>query len=181
LGFFFYHEEHGQNRQRPLCNGAYFVHPYIGVGAAMRIRAMLSSNHSEWETPADLFRELDNEFNFTLDPCATNDNAKCNKFFSKDQDGLSLSWAGEVVFMNPPYGREIGKWVGKAHEESRGAVVVGLIPSRTDTAYWHDHVQGFAKEVRFIRGRVKFKGVNPKGKAVSAPAPFPSCVVVWRP
>lgn len=79
--------------------------------------------------------------------------------------------------MNPPYGREIGRWVAKAHQEARmnGATVVALIPARTDTAYWHDHIQDIA-EVRFIRGRVKFEQPDRK----SDPAPFPSAIVIWR-
>lgn len=133
-----------------------------------------SNATDEWATPPDLFASLNAEFGFTLDPCATPANAKCAKFFTKREDGLAQSWQGERVFMNPPYGSAIGAWVRKAFEECRhGALVVCLIPSRTDTAYWHDYVMR-ASEVRFIRGRVKFVG----GKYS---APFPSVVVVFRP
>ena len=131
------------------------------------------SNSNEWETPQDLFDELDREFHFTLDPCATDQSAKCQKYFTKKDDGLSKSWAGEVVFMNPPYGREIGKWIKKAHEESDNATVVCLIPSRTDTAYWHDYVMKGV--IRFIRGRLYFNRVNGE----TGPAPFPSAIVIF--
>ena len=128
------------------------------------------SNRHDWGTPDEIFDPLNNEFGFTLDPCATPENAKCEKFYTLDDDGLSHSWAGEVVFMNPPYGREIKKWIKKAYEESRHSVVVCLIPSRTDTAWWHDYCMK-ADEIRFLRGRVRFVGG-------SSSAPFPSAIVV---
>lgn len=132
-----------------------------------------SSRTDEWETPFSLFKILNKEFNFTLDPCATRQNAKCKRFYTKEVDGLSMSWKGETVFMNPPYGKPIGFWIRKAFEESRcGATVVCLIPARTDTAYWHDYVMK-ADEIRLIRGRLKF------GKARNS-APFPSAIVVFR-
>lgn len=136
-------------------------------------QAMFSSATDNWATPQDFFDTLNREFGFTLDPCADVDNAKCKKFFTREQDGLAQSWGGETVFCNPPYGREIGKWVKKAHEESRkpDTVVVMLIPARTDTAWFHDFIYHSAKEIRFIRGRLKFGGA-------SAGAPFPSMVVV---
>ena len=132
-----------------------------------------SSKSNEWSTPQDFFDKLDEEFGFTLDPCSDGLNAKCERFFTAEDDGLAQSWAGESVFMNPPYGRVIGDWVRKAYEESRrGATVVALIPSRTDTRYWHDYVMR-ACEVRLVKGRLKFgDGKNS--------APFPSAVVVFR-
>jgi site-specific DNA-methyltransferase (adenine-specific) len=134
-----------------------------------------SSQSNEWATPTDLFRILDRKFNFTLDPCATPQNAKCKKFFTQQEDGLAQTWAGETVFMNPPYGREIGTWIRKAYEEStQGATVVCLIPARTDTTYWHDYVMQYADEIWLKRGRVKFGGSKNS-------APFPSAVVVFRP
>lgn len=141
-----------------------------------RINAgLFSSNEESWSTPADLFAALDAEFGFTLDPCASAGNATCARYFTKDDDGLSQDWDG-VVFMNPPYGRTIGQWVAKAYEESRrGATVVCLIPSRTDTAYWHDYVMR-ADEVRFIRGRLHFGGEHER---TAHNAPFPSAVVVF--
>jgi site-specific DNA-methyltransferase (adenine-specific) len=129
------------------------------------------SKTNEWATPSDLFDELNREFNFTLDPCSTKDNAKCQKFYTKQDDGLSKSWAGERVFMNPPYGREIGHWIRKAYLET-SALVVCLIPSRTDTKYWHEYCMK-ANEIRFVEGRIRF-GIG------LAPAPFPSCIVVFQ-
>lgn len=136
-------------------------------------RALLSSQTAEWATPADFFAELDREFRFELDPCATVDNAKCAQFYTKEQDGLAQDWGGRRVFCNPPYGREIARWVRKCYEESRkGALVVMLIPARTDTAYFHDYIYHKAKEVRFIRGRLHFNGHRNA-------APFPSMVVIF--
>ena len=131
-----------------------------------------SSKTSEWETPQDLFDYLDVEFNFTLDVCATVSNAKCKKFFTLKDNGLSKSWAGERCWLNPPYGREIGKWMQKACETgNKGGLVVCLIPARTDTKWWWDWV--LAGEITFIKGRLRF------GNAPSS-APFPSAVVVFR-
>lgn len=138
---------------------------------------VFSSNRYDWSTPTALFRVLDHEFSFTLDPCATADNAKCERYFTEGDDGLAQSWSG-VVFMNPPYGSTLSQWVRKAWEESqRGTVVVALIPARTDTAYWHDYVMR-SSEVRFIRGRLHFGGDHER---TAHNAPFPSAVVVFRP
>lgn len=136
-----------------------------------------SSLSNEWATPTELFSVLNREFGFTLDPCATKETAKCRKFYTKEQDGLAKTWASETVFMNPPYGREIGDWVKKAYNESKlgGAVVVCLIPARTDTSYWHDYVMR-ASEIRLIRGRIKFI-LNGSMKAQCAP--FPSAIVIF--
>ena len=132
-----------------------------------------SSKSNEWATPQNLFDELNNEFNFTLDPCATDENAKCSKYFTIEDDGLSKDWSNDVVFMNPPYGREIKKWVKKAYEENlKGATIVCLIPARTDTTYWHDFIFDKADDIRFLRGRLKFG--NSKNSA-----PFPSAIVVY--
>jgi len=134
---------------------------------------MYSSATDEWATPQDLFDSLDREFHFTLDPCANELNHKCERYYSRADDGLSKNWGGQIVFCNPPYGRQIGKWVRKALEESQkpGTVVVMLIPARTDTTWFHDYIYGKA-EVRFVRGRIKF------GEAKNS-APFPSMVVVF--
>ena len=133
-----------------------------------------SSKTNEWSTPQDFFDELDKEFNFTLDPCATSENAKCNKYFTVEDNGLKQDWSKDVVFMNPPYGREIKYWVQKAFEESlKGATVVCLIPARTDTAYWHDYIFGKADDIRFLRGRLKF------GDSKN-PAPFPSAIIIYK-
>ena len=120
------------------------------------------------------FDELNEEFHFTLDPAANEENNKCETFFTKEQNGLTCLWGGHTVFCNPPYGREIGKWVQKAWEEHKtsGNTVVMLLPARTDTRWFHEFIYGKA-EIRFVRGRLKF------GNATNS-APFPSMVVVWR-
>lgn len=132
-----------------------------------------SSKDNTWGTPTSFYRSLDREFNFTLDPCASDSNAKCPKYYTEADDGLTQDWGGETVFMNPPYGRDIKKWIKKAYEESLKpkTTVVCLIPSRTDTRYWHDYVMK-AKEIRFVKGRLKF------GDSKNA-APFPSAVVIF--
>lgn len=131
-----------------------------------------SSKSNEWETPQDLFDKLHKVYKFTLDPCATKKTAKCKKFFTIKEDGLKKSWGKNRVFMNPPYGTEIGKWMQKAYEASlKGATVVCLIPSRTDTKWWH----GWAMKgkIEFIKGRLKFSGHKNS-------APFPSAIVVFK-
>lgn len=133
-----------------------------------------SSKSNEWTTPQYLFDELNEEFNFTLDPCATDENAKCSKYFTIEDDGLSKDWSNDVVFMNPPYGREIKKWIKKAYEESlNGATVVCLIPARTDTTYWHDFIFDKTDDIKFLKGRLKFG--NSKNSA-----PFPSAIVIYE-
>ena len=120
-------------------------------------------------TPQDFFDKLNVEFGFDVDVCATSDNAKCETYFTKNDDGLSQTWNG-VIWMNPPYGREIGRWMKKADESARlGATVVCLVPARTDTNWWHDYAM--PHEIRFIKGRLKF------GDAKNS-APFPSAVIV---
>jgi phage N-6-adenine-methyltransferase len=140
----------------------------------MNSKALFSSRTDEWSTPQSVFEELNKEFHFNLDPCATKDNAKCRKFFTKAQDGLKQNWQGYNVFCNPPYGRKIKEWVKKAYEESLkpNTMVVMLIPARTDTSYFHDYIYEKA-EIRFIRGRLKF------GNAKNS-APFPSMIVVYK-
>lgn len=133
-----------------------------------------SSETPEWGTPQNLFDELNIEFNFTLDPCATKQNAKCAKYYTQEDDGLSKDWSGEVVFCNPPYGRVMPKWVKKAAEAIGGKVVL-LIPARTDTKYFHDYIYNKA-EIRFIKGRIKFEGKQ----VGSGAAPFPSMVVIFN-
>jgi phage N-6-adenine-methyltransferase len=135
---------------------------------------LMSSLTPEWGTPQAFFDELNAEFGFTLDVCADDWNHKCDRFFTKRDDGLAQVWSG-VCWMNPPYGREIGAWMAKAVEAWRGgAVVVCLVPARTDTAWWHDYAM--LGEIRFIRGRLKFEAVD----GVKSSAPFPSAVVVYR-
>ena len=137
----------------------------------MKVHYMSKSN--EWTTPMWLFKELDVKFNFTLDPCCTKESALCDKYYTIEDDGLIQDWGGEIVFMNPHYGRAIGKWVEKAYRESlNGAVVVCLIPSRTDTRYWHNYIFPYAADIKFLKGRLKFgDGKNP--------APFPSAIIIF--
>ena len=133
-----------------------------------------SSETNEWATPVDFFNRLHEEFNFTLDPCASRENHKCDRYFTEADDGLSKQWSPHTVFMNPPYGRAIKDWVKKAYDESKlGATVVCLIPSRTDTQYWHKYCMK-ANEIRFIKGRLHFGNSNNS-------APFPSAVVIFKP
>jgi len=136
---------------------------------------MFSSKSNEWATPQDFYNQLDAEFGFTLDPCASQSTAKCSSFYTADDDGLSKDWGGQTVFMNPPYGRKIGNWIQKAYEEGEksNTRVVALIPARTDTKYWHNYCMK-ATEIRFVKGRLKFGQGNTKNSA-----PFPSAVVVF--
>lgn len=131
-----------------------------------------SSATDMWATPKALFDVLDAEFGFTLDVCATRENAKCPQYFTETDDGLSRAWTG-TCWMNPPYGDEIGAWVAKARASAEsGATVVCLVPARTDTAWWWENcIKG---EVRFLRGRLRF------GDATTS-APFPSAVIVFAP
>jgi phage N-6-adenine-methyltransferase len=126
------------------------------------LKVHFSSSNNNWATPQDFFDKLNEEFHFELDVCATSENAKCKKYYSPVEDGL-----------NPPYGREIGKWMKKAYESAlAGATVVCLVPARTDTAWWFDYC---AKgEIRFIKGRLKFGGSKNA-------APFPSAIIVFSP
>ena len=137
----------------------------------MNTAVHFSSATDLWSTPQDFFDKPHNEFGFETDVCASVENAKCERFFTKEDDGLAQVWTG-VCWMNPPYGREIKQWMEKAYKSSLdGATVVCLVPARTDTAWWHDYA---AKgKVRFIRGRLKF------GEHANS-APFPSAVVVFK-
>lgn len=134
---------------------------------------MFSSKSDQWATPQYFFDSLDNEFHFTLDPCADEHNHKCDKYYTESENGLLQDWAGETVFCNPPYGDAIKHWVKKCSEESNkpSTRVVMLIPARTDTKYFHEYIYNKA-EIRFIRGCLKFG--NSKNSA-----PFPSMVVIF--
>lgn len=135
---------------------------------------LYSSRSEEWATPADFYATLDDEFGFTLDPCATRLNAKCRNYYTKADNGLVQDWGRHTVFCNPPYGRDIGDWVKKCFLAAKaGATVVLLVHARTDTRFFHDWMYGKA-ELRFVRGRLKF------GDS-SQSAPFPSLVAIYRP
>lgn len=135
---------------------------------------MFTSRTDEWATPHKTFSALDAEFHFDLDPCSTHENAKCERHYTKEDDGLTKDWSGHRVFCNPPYGRAIAAWTKKCSEEAKkpGTTVVALLPARTDTAYFHDYIYGKAREIRFVRGRLHFN------ESKSA-APFPSMIVVF--
>ena len=140
----------------------------------MNTDVMFSSKTDNWATPPDFFQALDKEFHFDLDPAADDTNHKCDKYFTVAEDGLSQEWGGHNVFCNPPYGREIGKWVEKAYQTNKesGDLVVMLLPARTDTKWFHDFIYKKA-EIRFVKGRLKFGGSK-------SGAPFPSMVVIYR-
>lgn len=139
------------------------------------IKQMVSSKTNEWATPQRLYDYLDSLFDFTLDPCATDENHKCDRYYTIDDDGLSKSWAGEVVFMNPPYGGNTRAWLEKAEQERHnGTTTVCLIVSSSDRTYWHDVIANNADEIWLMRGRVKFGDSK-------ATAPFASAVVIFRP
>ena len=132
-----------------------------------------SSKNNDWSTPQDFFDTLNKEFNFTLDPCATPETAKCKKFFTESEDGLSKDWGGNIVFCNPPYGTKIAAWVEKAYKESKKphTLIVLLLPSRTDTRYFHKYVYHKCR-MRFLKGRLKFGGSKTS-------APFPSMLAIY--
>jgi len=155
------------------------------LGIAMGIGIHASSKSAEWESPPEIFREYDKDYHFTLDVCANAKNALCKTFFDKSMDGLSQDWGTHVCWMNPPYGREIGKWVRKAFESAKaGATVVCFLPARTDTRWWHEYVM--RGEIRFLRGRFKlqnraFPSYRDDLSHKTSPAPFPCAMVVFRP
>ena len=137
----------------------------------MNTEVMFSSKTDMRSTPQAFYDKLNDEFHFTLDPCATDENHKCDKYYTKEQDWLKQSRDNEIVFCNPPYWREIKNRVKKWYN-ARGGEIVMLLPARTDTSWFHDYIYHKA-EIRFIRWRLKFgDGKNS--------APFPSMVVVFR-
>jgi phage N-6-adenine-methyltransferase len=125
---------------------------------------------TDWETPQDLFDALNSEFSFTLDPCASDGNAKVSRYFTESDDGLSRSWENHVVFMNPPYGKAIKQWMQKAYEEN--AIVVCLVPARTDSKWWHQYCMR-SDEIRLLDRRLVFAGTKNR-------APFPNAIVVFK-
>ena len=136
-------------------------------------KALFTSESGEWETPDALFQTLHQRYRFTVDAAASPENAKLPRFWTNDKDGLKQSWAEESVWCNPPYGRRVGLWVKKAHDERFSArCSVLLLPARTDTAWFHDYVLPGAWELFFLRGRVHFSNTK-------VGAPFPSILVVF--
>lgn len=142
----------------------------LRVNKLGNLAPLMSSKTDQWATPQDLFDQLNAEFSFDVDVCASDDNAKCSRYFTEADDALAKTWSG-VCWMNPPYGESIGKWVQRARESAEaGATVVCLVPARVDTAWWWDNCR--YGEIRFLRGRLKFGGAETS-------APFPSVVVIF--
>jgi len=139
------------------------------------LKILTSSKSDSWGTPQDFFNELNSEFNFTLDPCCAHWNHKCRKYYTEEDDGLSKSWEGEIVFLNPPYSQS-KLWIIKAAKEK--CVSVLLLPSRTDTKVFHEYIYNKPNaEIRFIKGRLKFETGDSR---VKNSAPFPSMLVIFR-
>lgn len=151
--------------------------PAVLAMSKTRNNGRYNGNGRHWATPPEVFDPLHAEFQFTLDACATPENAKLQRYYTEEQNGLVQSWAGERVFMNQPYGREIYPWTRKAYIETfqPDTLVVGLLPASCDLAWWHEDVVGKA-EVRYIRGRVRFL----TGGAYRASGFFASVIVIWR-
>ena len=147
---------------------------FIGGGVKVNTEVMFSSKTDNWATPQDFYDRLNKRFNFELDPCADAANHKCQIYYTKEQDGLQQDWSKYRTYVNPPYGREIGKWVEKAYETNKehGNLIVMLLPARTDTRWFHNWIYGKA-EIEFIKGRLKFG--NSKDSA-----PFPSMIVIFE-
>ena len=136
-------------------------------------RVVFSSKKKDWETPQNLFDELNNEFHFTVDVASSDSNYKVDKHYTIKENGLIQDWENERVWCNPPYGRKISEWVEKAFYSS--ALVVMLLPARTDTKWFHKYIYNKdCAEVRFIKGRLKF------GEQKNS-APFPSMIVIFYP
>jgi len=145
------------------------------------LKCMFSSVKLDYSTPQGVFDQLDKEFHFNLDACANEQNHKVSTWL-EGNNGLNMEWClhyeGKIkgrVFCNPPYGREIGKWIKKGYEEfikgETAELIVFLIPSRTDTKWWHEYIMK-ATEIRFVKGRISFDGKNS--------APFPSCIAIFK-
>lgn len=141
----------------------------------MNIDACMMSEDLTWETPMELFDKLDEKFQFTLDPCCLPQSARVANYFTPEDDGLIQDWGNNIVFMNPPYGREIKKWMEKAVDAwKKGATVVCLVPARVDTSWWWNAVVETHASVTFIKGRLKFG--NGENRAKNS-APFPSALI----
>ncbi|MPQ36945.1 adenine methyltransferase [Lactobacillus plantarum] len=142
-------------------------------------KALFTSNKEDWETPQDFYDRLNAKYHFEWDLAASDDNAKCSCYFTRDDNSLEQDWEGLSgnLFLNPPYGRELKLWVKKAAttglKDKQNLVM--LIPSRTDTSYWHDYIFNHA-EIEFLRGRLKFEVDGVCGDS----APFPSALVIYK-
>jgi site-specific DNA-methyltransferase (adenine-specific) len=127
-------------------------------------KILFSSVSDEWNTPKSLYEQLDKEFHFNHDPCPSYHHD------FRTFDGLG-NWK-ERNFINPPYS-QVDIWIKKGYEESlKGKLCVFLVASRTDTRWFHNYVLPFAKEIRFLRGRLHFSGAKDH-------APFPSCIIIF--
>ncbi|GAI17513.1 unnamed protein product [marine sediment metagenome] len=124
----------------------------MGIGR----KNIFKSESTEYETPKEIFEPLQKEFDLRLDVCATKENAKCELFFTKEEDALSKDW-NENFWMNPPFSRNLKKWVQKAYEESeKGVTGVLLLPVGSNTLWWHKYIIDTKAEVRFLKGEIKF-------------------------
>lgn len=137
---------------------------------------MYTSDDDAWATPQDIFDKLNKLFGpFDLDPAASSSNAKCEKYYTRLDSGLRASWYGHSVFLNPPYGRDIHRWMRKCSMERFSCkVIVALIPGRTDARWFQEYVLSHVSELYFVRGRIKFEGSFNS-------APFPSIIAVYHP
>jgi len=129
-------------------------------------KGMMTSKRQNWRTPLKVYNDLHKEFKFDFDPC----------MFETDTihkaDMLGSDWGGERIYVNPPYNK-LADWIKKCYKEhKKDKTVVMLIPVRTDTKAFHEYIYNQA-EIRFIKGRLKFKGAKNS-------APFPSMIVVFR-
>lgn len=136
-------------------------------------KACFSSKSEDWETPQILFDELNKIWHFTLDVCASKENTKCKKYFTMNENGLLKCWKGNICWMNPPYGREISKWIRKAYYEwsENNVIIIALLPVRTCTKWFHEYIYKKA-HIEFIKGRLKFSNAKEN-------APFPSMIIEW--
>lgn len=151
-------------------------------------KQLLSSKSDEWETPIELFNELNEKYHFTLDPSCQEHNHKCEKYYTQKENGLIQDWSGEIVFCNPPYGKSIGEWVKKCYSENKNnnVFICLLIPSRTDTKWFHKYIyHNKNAEIIFLQGRLRFvnrtfPSWRADGNFKISPAPFPSMLVIFK-
>ena len=150
----------------------------MGVVNITEFYSKTINTRNDWCTPQDFFELLNTKFHFTLDPCASDTNHKCSKYYTVKDNGLAISWQGESVFVNPPFS-ESNKWIEKAWRESTKpkTQVVMIIPSRTDTVYWHTYIMIKAYQIWFCKGRVNFEldGKKPKNGST-----FPLAVIIFN-